>query len=84
MNDSGSDISRGEADFQHKLERVYDFIRTYLDKHQGRSPSLREIADGCYLGLATAVRYVDILCAMRRISRVAGHPRSIRLEADEL
>jgi len=59
-------------------EAVYNFIRTYIEQ-RGFSPSLREIAAGCFLGHSTIIRYLDRLEAMGYITRELGVARSIRL-----
>ena len=58
---------------------VYDFIRDYLEEHQGYAPSIRNIADGLYLGRSTVVRHLDKLEAWGVIQRAPNLPRSIRL-----
>ncbi|MCC6614052.1 MAG: hypothetical protein IT320_11290, partial [Anaerolineae bacterium] len=39
-------------------DTVYDFIRHYIETHDQLSPSIREIAEGCFIGLSTAAYYV--------------------------
>lgn len=57
---------------------VYDFIRGFFAEH-GYSPTLREIANACFMSTTTVVRYLDKLCAAGRISRELQRPRSIAL-----
>ena len=64
------------------LEEVYCFLRAFIGEH-GFSPSIREIARGCYLSAATSARYLDKLEARGRITRVPGQARSTRLADDE-
>ncbi|MEO8391767.1 MAG: winged helix-turn-helix transcriptional regulator [Chloroflexota bacterium] len=59
-------------------EALFGFIRTYIHEN-GYSPSLREIAEGCYLGRSTVLRYLDKLEAKGRIARTIGKARSIAL-----
>ena len=61
------------------LEAVYSFICTYLVDHNGYSPSLREIAKGCFISVSNVLRYVDKLEGQGRIAREPGMARSIRL-----
>ena len=60
-------------------DEVYRFIKTYLKSHQQLSPSIREIAEGCYIHPSTAARYVDLLVGEGRIERQPGRARTIRL-----
>lgn len=67
---------------QHRermLQTVYDFIAAFIDEHNGLSPTLREIADGCYLSRTAIMRYIDLLEARGYILRDFNIPRSIRL-----
>lgn len=61
-----------------ELDDVYQFVKDYL-KTNHLSPSLREIAEGCYLHLSTARRYVDMLVIEGRLERTRGKARTIRL-----
>lgn len=58
---------------------VYDFIQDYLQAHEGYAPSIRDIAQGAYLGRSTVVRHLDRLEAWGLIRREPQRPRSIRL-----
>jgi len=62
---------------------VYDFIRHYIETHDQLSPSIREIAEGCYMGLSTAAYYVRVLQSQGRIKRERHIARSIRLVEPE-
>ncbi len=64
-------------------DTVYEFIRHYIETHEQLSPSIREIADGCYLGLSTAAYYVRELQLQGRIKRERYVARSIRLVQPE-
>ncbi len=63
-------------------EQVYQFIREYLSEH-GYSPSLREIAAACGLGMTALMRHLDRLEVQGRIVRVPRQARSIRLPGGE-
>jgi SOS-response transcriptional repressor LexA len=65
-------------DCQDILEAIYAFIQAYIAEH-GFSPSIREIADACFLSIAATARYLDKLEGAGRISRLHGQPRTIRL-----
>lgn len=67
---------------QPLLERVYDFISEYIHENSN-SPTLREIADACYLGRSTTYRFLDKLEAHGRIVRAPGKARNIRLPKPE-
>lgn len=61
------------------IEKVYTFVQTYIAEY-GYSPSIREIAEGCYINKTYAVRYLDILEAQGRLTRQQGKARSVRLK----
>ncbi len=67
---------------QPLLEQVYDFVSSYIREHSN-SPSLREIADACYIGRSTTYRFLDKLEAQGRIMRELGQARNIRLPKSE-
>ncbi len=57
---------------------VYAFIVEYWGKYQ-YSPSVREIAEACYMGVATVMRQLDRLEARGDITREMRRARSIHL-----
>ena len=57
---------------------VYEFIRDYLQEEK-RSPSVREIGDGCYVGHTTILTHLARLEGMGWIEREMNMARSIRL-----
>lgn len=59
-------------------ERVYQCIREYTREH-GYPPTLREIADCCYVSRGNVIRHLDKLEAQGRIAREPGRARSIRI-----
>lgn len=59
-------------------DEIYLFLVNYIYEN-GFSPSIREIAGGCFVNVATVIRYLDILEAIGRIERTAGKARSIRI-----
>jgi SOS-response transcriptional repressor LexA len=59
-------------------EQIYAFIRQYIDIHQ-MSPTLREIAMGCYLSAPSVMRHLDKLEGQGKLTRDPYRPRSIRL-----
>lgn len=59
-------------------DNMLDFIEQYVEA-EGMAPSLREIADGCYVSYATVVRYLDILQAQGCIKRDPHKARSVRI-----
>ncbi len=46
------------------VEKVYTFVHTFIHE-QGFSPSLREIAEGCYINIVYAIRYLGIIIGVR-------------------
>ena len=64
-------------------ETVYAFIQTYMGQH-GYAPTLREIADGCYIAYGTMLRHLDRLEMRGRITREPGKARSIQLLISDL
>jgi hypothetical protein len=61
------------------LEAVMTYIADYRAANDGLSPTVREIADGCYISNGQAIRCLDFLQAQGKLTRQAGKARSIRL-----
>lgn len=59
-------------------DRIFDFIVSEV-KAKGRPPTLREIADACYVSTGAVVRHLDRLEMQGRIERMPGKSRSIRV-----
>lgn len=59
-------------------EQVYKFLHNYISRNE-MSPSIREIANGCYINVGTVMRHLDKLEGQGRIMRDLGKARSIRL-----
>ena len=57
---------------------VYRFIETYMQAN-GFAPSVRNIADGCFMSRSNVIRYLDKLEAWGYITREPGQARSIAL-----
>lgn len=57
---------------------VYEYIRTYIHEH-GYAPSQRDIATGCYINVASVMRYLDRLEAKAYIRREPNKARSITI-----
>lgn len=65
-------------------ELVYTFVCRFIEANH-LSPSIREIAEGCYINVATVIRYLDKLEAQERLYRTPGKARSIcLLEPDQV
>ena len=58
------------------LEDVFNFLCQY-DRQFGYSPTMREIADACYMSRPNMYRYLDQLEGQGRISRSSGIARGI-------
>lgn len=59
-------------------DKIYTFLVNFIEENRF-SPSIREIANGCFINVATVIRYLDILEANGRVERTAGKARSIRI-----
>jgi SOS-response transcriptional repressor LexA len=59
-------------------ETIYRFLEDYADEHGG-SPTVREIAAGCFVSVGTVMRHLDRMENLGWISRQPGKARSIRL-----
>lgn len=59
-------------------EEVYGFVRDYR-RREGFAPSIREIAEGCGIGLATVVYHLKRLGKWGFIKRAPGKARSLLL-----
>lgn len=62
-------------------DKIYTFLVNFIEENRF-SPSIREIASGCFINVATVIRYLDILEANGRIERTIGKARSIRISLD--
>jgi SOS-response transcriptional repressor LexA len=60
------------------LDQVYDYIVSTIQT-VGYPPSIREIADACYLSPGAVQRCLDLLEARGRILRTPGKARGIKL-----
>jgi repressor LexA len=59
-----------------QARQVYDFVCDFTED-TGFSPSMKEIAEACYLSRSSVVRYLDLLEAWDYVWREPGRPRSI-------
>jgi DNA-binding transcriptional regulator YhcF (GntR family) len=64
---------------QETLDSVIAFIQRYLAENNQLSPTVREIAEGSFLSIATIQRCLDILEARGILTRQLRKARSIRL-----
>ena len=63
-------------------QKVYQFIKAYKKAHDGNSPTIREIGDGCGINSTSTVRFY--LCGLERLglirrSDVSGRTRAIEV-----
>jgi DeoR/GlpR family transcriptional regulator of sugar metabolism len=65
------------------LDAILDYIEAYQDTHNGLSPTVRELAAGCYMSNALVMRGLDYLHAQGKLTRQEGKARSIRLVGRE-
>ena len=65
-------------DRKENARRILTFIRKY-DAETGLSPTIVEIAAGCYMSRSNVVRYLDWLEAWGFLTRIPHVPRSIVL-----
>jgi SOS-response transcriptional repressor LexA len=61
-----------------RQQEVYDFIKYYHLKN-GIGPSLADIAEGLNLANTTIETYVNILRKKKRVTRIHGVPRSLKV-----
>lgn len=59
-------------------EAIYRFIKVYQEKNR-KSPTIREIASGCFVSVGTVIRHLDKLEVRGRIEREPNQARSIVL-----
>jgi repressor LexA len=59
-------------------ESVYNFVKAYIRQHT-YPPTLREIADGCYLTPMAVTRHLERLEGEGKLKRAPGIPRGITL-----
>ncbi len=64
------------------LEQVYAFICRHWQQF-GYGPSMREIAESCFISRPNVYRYLDRLEMQGRIVRDAGTARSITVVRDD-
>lgn len=62
------------------LEDVFDFLCQY-NRQFGYSPTLREVAEACYMSRPNMYRYLDRLEGQGRIVRDPGIARGITIVA---
>lgn len=62
----------------HTSSKIYDFIRKTIEA-EGIAPSVREIADSCYLSKTTVIYHLILLESRGRITRIPGKARGIQL-----
>jgi DNA-binding MarR family transcriptional regulator len=70
-------LDAGRLD-EHTLYRIFHFICQH-NKAFGYSPSMREIAESCFIARPTVYRYLDRLEALGYIVREPGRARAIML-----
>ena len=59
-------------------QKVYNFIKDYHAQN-GISPAMADIAEGLGLAVSTVATYVDALRRKKRVTSMAGVPRSLRV-----
>lgn len=64
--------------FNATTESVYQFVKAYHTEHR-KSPTIREIADGCFIAIGSVIRHLDRLEMSGRIQREPNQARSIVL-----
>lgn len=63
-------------------QSVYKFIKEYVKIHT-HPPTLREIAEGCYLSPSAVTRHLDRLEGEGKLIREPGRARGITLTDDD-
>lgn len=62
---------------------VLAFLREYTKRNHGMAPTIREMADGCFIAASQIGRHLDVLEAHGIIHRERGRARGIWLVTDE-
>lgn len=63
---------------QETTQLVQVFLQEYIDEYR-KSPTIREIATGCFVSVGTVMRHLDKLEATGLIEREPNQARSIIL-----
>jgi len=63
---------------QKTTQSIHEFLLEYIDEHR-KSPTIREIAAGCFVSVGTVMRHLDKLEAADLIEREPNQARSIIL-----
>lgn len=63
---------------QKTTQSIHEFLQKYTDEHR-KSPTIREIATGCFVSVGTVMRHLDKLEAIGFIEREPNQARSIVL-----
>ena len=63
-------------------QSVYLFIKAYIKEHT-HPPTLREIAQGCYLSTSAVTHHLDRLEGEGKLFREPGRARGITLVEDD-
>lgn len=62
------------------MQKIFDYIILFKKAHNGNSPTLREIMDGCYVGSTSVVHYhLTQLESKGMIMRKSGMARMIEV-----
>lgn len=59
--------------------RVLEYVRLYINERNGVAPSIREIANGCFISISQVATQLEILEAYGVIRRTPGRARAIWL-----
>jgi DNA-binding MarR family transcriptional regulator len=59
--------------------RVLEYLRLVINERNGAAPSMREIANGCYMAVSQVSTHLEILEAYGLIRRAPGRARAIWL-----
>ena len=63
-------------------QMVYLFVKDYIKKHT-HPPTLREIAEGCFLSISAVTRHLDRQEGQGKLFREPGRARGITLVDDD-
>jgi SOS-response transcriptional repressor LexA len=59
--------------------RVLEYVRLYISERNGVAPSMREIANACFISVSQVATHLEILEAYGVIRRTPGRARAIWL-----
>ena len=72
-------VVKGKLPLKDDTARVLEYVRLYINERNGVAPSMREIANGCFISVSQVATHLEILEAYGVIRRTPGRARAIWL-----